>query len=360
MGGKIQFRLLPFRLMPKYRSNTFWKKRRVFVTGATGFLGSWLTKMLVAKGAEVTVLVRNQNRPSDLFLSGTNEKISLVIGAVEEFPKVVNALATQKSEIIFHLASTNINRGNKDSPLNIFETNVRGTYNIVEAYRSKLKNKGCLITASSSEVLKSSIDAETELDGKVSEHPYSVSKKCAEMISKTFRNAYNTNVITIRLPNVYGGGDFNRARIVPSVIYDILQNRNPVIKTEDNLSRRYVYVEDLVRALLLVAEHHFSFFAENAEYEFHRKEAILTIDLVKRIIAASGQTHLYPAIQARTNVHHTLVKQKQLQYVEDLGWSPEIPLGEGLSRALDWYRNYLEQTSLEQENLVQHVPEGVV
>lgn len=320
----------------------FWRRRHVFVTGATGLVGSWLIKALVEKGAEVTALVRNKNCGSELFRSKTAEKVHVVQGVVEDFPNTAKVFAHRKFEVVFHLASTNINRGDKQNPLEIFDTNVRGSYNILTAHRQYMCKDSFVLTTSSKEVLKS-VSSMGDNDGTgESEHPYQVSKRCAEMICKAFRDTYDTNVAIVRLPNIYGGGDFNKARIVPSVIGHLIKNITPVVHSVDRLLRRYIYVEDVVEAFLLIAELRLSSTKTYLDYEFSEDQAISTSALVEQIITTSGKTHLAPMLRLPIKEKPAGINAVPLTTVESLGWREKTNLKEGLYKTIEWYKHNQE------------------
>ena len=146
--------------------------------------------------------------------------------------------------------------------------------------------------------------------------------------------------MTARLPNVYGGGDFNEARVIPSVIKDLLHNKRPTINMSDNIARPYVFIEDIVQALLLLAEHHAVSKIVDTDYGFSNITRVTTVDLVNEIIGISGKKHLSPIVREHCNLEAIEGVQDQITYVNSLGWRPETSIQEGLFRTIEWYKRY--------------------
>lgn len=321
-------------------NNYFWGNKRVFVTGATGLVGPWLIKLLLDKGAQVVALINNYNLPSELFLSGNIHRVTVIEGSIDEYSVIENVLKKQDIEVVFHLASTNNNYGKAFSPLRTFDTNIRGTYNLLEACRLFGDKSMCSVTTSSREVYRD--QNQSPFSDKITqiEHPYEASKKSADMICQVYRTTYGLNVSTIISPNLYGGGDFNWDRIVPGTIRSIIQNERPIIRSNGALVRSYLYVLDFVQALLMIAENSISKAKGSMIYNFKEIELLSTIEIVKRIIKRSKHYELKPVIQNTSKDEKRYLTQSYSNLVDEIGWSQNYTLDEGLYDTIEWYVNY--------------------
>jgi CDP-glucose 4,6-dehydratase len=193
----------------------FWEDRSVFVTGATGLLGSWLCNSLVDEGAIVTCLVRDWVPRSILLQENTINKINLVRGKVEDFYTLERSLNEFEVETVFHLAAQTIVETANRNPRSTFETNIKGTWNLLEACK-RVSTVKQIVAASSDKAYgeqeKLPYDESTPLEGT---HPYDVSKSCADLIAQSYNVTYGLPVSITRCGNFYGGGDLNFNRIVP-------------------------------------------------------------------------------------------------------------------------------------------------
>lgn len=324
------------------QKNFTWDKRRVFVTGATGLIGPWLIKSLLDKGARVNALIRNINRPSELFLSGNINHATVFEGNIENFSTIDQVLKEQKIEIVFHLASTNLNYGKNISPLPTFETNIRGTYNLLEACRLVRNESMCIVMASSREVYGEQNQVLSKKNMLQARHPYEASKKCEDMICQAYHKTYSLNVSTIRCPNIYGGGDFNWNRIIPGTMRSVIRGKHPIIRSDGTLIRSYIFVLDSVEAFLLVAEDNMYHSKGGKIYNFNEHEPLSTLELVKKIISLSKNTNLKPVVQNTSKDeirHHNTIFRNT---VEDLGWVQNYTLDEGLNETFKWYWDFFK------------------
>jgi CDP-glucose 4,6-dehydratase len=321
----------------------FWRNRKVCVTGASGLLGSWLIKTLIEFNSDVTILLRSQSQISRVVPADYLKKIQTVIGSVEDLNSIERMLeSNNRIEIFFHLAASNMNRGLEISPYRLLETNVRGAYNALEACCNYLDKKGCFITASS-------VEATTDPQDRTrSFQPYAVSKQCLEQICESFRISTEMNINVVRLPNIFGGGDFNMKRIVPSTIMSVIKNENPVLNTTCSSQREFLYVEDAVHAFLLVAQRQYKNFSSGANYHLsgalplHRMS---NLQLVNEIISISRKSHLHPITPTEGSGNRRLPPTRISDFTPNdaLDWEPTVSLREGLRATLSWYHSDLEQ-----------------
>ena len=232
----------------------FWLDRPVFVTGGTGLVGSWLVKRLVEAGADVVCLVRDWVPQSELVRTGLIERVKVVRGDIRDPVNLERILGEYEIDTVLHLAAQTIVTIANRNPISTFETNIAGTWNLMEACRRSPKVKQIVIASSDKaygdqEVLPYSED--TPLQG---QHPYDVSKSCTDLIANTYAVSYDLPVAITRCGNFYGGGDLNWNRIVPGTIRSILRGQRPVIRSNGKYIRDYFYVEDGAAAYMLLAE----------------------------------------------------------------------------------------------------------
>jgi CDP-glucose 4,6-dehydratase len=320
---------------------TTWKNHNVLVTGATGLLGSWLTEALLARGANVTALVRDAVPRSRLVTSGAIQRINVVRAALEDYPEVLRAINEYEVETVFHLAAQTIVGTASRSVLSTFESNVKGTWNVLEAARSLPQLVKRVVVASSDkaygnhEVLPYAEDF--PLRGRF---PYDVSKACAELLCQSYAASFGLPVVTTRCGNLYGGGDLNYSRIVPGTIRSALLGQRPVVRSNGKLVRDYFYVEDAVAAYLHLAERMRELRLGGQAFNFGTSEPKSVLEMVALILEAAGRPELQPVVQdqASNEIEKQFLDCTKARKV--LGWKPAFTLRQGLARTVDWYREH--------------------
>ena len=320
--------------------SNFWSDRPVLVTGATGLLGSWLVPELIQRGALVTVLVRDLVPRSKLYEEKWQEQVNVVRGCIEDLAVLERTINEYEIDTVFHLAAQTIVGVANREPLATFEGNIKGTWNILEACR----RVGCtsrIVVASSDkaygdqEVLP--YDENTPLQG---EHPYDVSKSCADLISHTYYKSYNLPVCITRCGNFYGGGDLNFNRIVPDTIRSALQDKPVTIRSDGSYIRDYFYVKDGVLAYLHLAEQMDRKEIWGEAFNFSNELQITVLELVQNILSIIGKTHLVPVIlnQANNEIKHQYLSAEKARQL--LGWRSHYSLEQGLKETIDWYEKF--------------------
>jgi CDP-glucose 4,6-dehydratase len=312
--------------------------RSVFVTGAYGLLGSWLVRALVARGDRVTVLQRDRAPRSALLLEAVEEAVDVVHGDLNEAGLMARTLGEHEVDTVFHLAAQTIVGTANRSPLGTFESNIRGTWTLLEACR--LHGAQRVVVAASDKAYGASAmlpyTEETPLDPR---YPYDVSKAATDLIARSYWHTFGLPVAVTRFANLYGGGDLNRSRLVPEAIGAALAGRAPVIRSDGSPERDFLYVEDAVEAYLLLAD---ALGGEGASGEAFNAGAGAphsVRDVVARICALAG-TEVEPDIRGTGTPNGELDRQ----YVDAsklralTGWEPRVDLDEGLRRTIEWYR----------------------
>jgi CDP-glucose 4,6-dehydratase len=319
----------------------YWRDRPVFVTGAAGLLGGWLVRRLVDSGADVVCLVRDWIPQSELIRGGTIESVKVVRGDVRDRDVVERALGEYEVNTVFHLAAQTIVGIANRNPLSTFESNIQGTWNVLEACRRSPAVQSIVVASSDKaygdqETLPYSED--TPLEGR---HPYDVSKSCADLIAQAYGKTYRLPVSITRCGNFYGGGDLNWNRIVPGTIRSVLRGERPVIRSDGEFVRDYFYVEDGAAAYMLLAEQ----ITGNCElhgisFNFSNELQFTVSNLVKEILQRM-QCSLEPDIrnEASNEIRNQWLSAERARLV--LGWNPLFTLEEGLDRTIHWYRDFL-------------------
>jgi len=322
---------------------TFWTDRPTLVTGATGLVGSWLVKRLVEAGADVTCLVRDWVPDSEAVRSSLLEQVKVVRGDVRDQALLERVLGENEIATVIHLAAQTIVTIANRNPVSTFETNVAGTWCLLEACRRSPLVKQIVLASSDKAYGDHTQLPYTEETPLVGRHPYDVSKSCADLIGQAYAVTYGSPVVVTRCGNFYGGGDLNWNRIVPGTIRSILRGQRPVIRSDGTFIRDYFYVEDGAIAYMLLAE---KLAADpglaGRAFNFSNEIQITVRQLVERILGVMD-SKLLPDVrnEASNEIVHQYLSAAAAR--RDLGWSPRFTLEDGLRRTIDWYRAFFSR-----------------
>ena len=329
--------------MMKEVSTDFWQDRPVFITGATGLLGSWLVKRLDQLGADVVCLVRDWIPQSELVRSQGIEHLKIVRGDVQDERLLERVLGEYEIDTVFNLAAQTIVPIANRNPLSTFDTNIGGTWRMLEACRRSPKVKQIILASSDKAYGEHETLPYTEGTPLKGAHPYDVSKSCADLIARAYAQTFGLPVAITRCGNFFGGGDLNWNRIVPGTIRSILRGRRPVIRSDGHYVRDYFYVEDAVVANILLAEHlcgdqALRGQAFNFSYE-HPMEVLEIVDLILHL------THSDLKPEIRNEDAGEIGKQylSAAKARRVLGWKPLFTFDEGMKRTIEWYKVLLGQ-----------------
>jgi len=321
-------------------TDAFWSDRPVFVTGATGLVGGWLVKRLLSAGADVVCLVRDWVPQCELVRSSLIERVKVVRGDVRDQELLERALGEYEIDTVIHLAAQTIVGVANRNPVSTFDTNIRGTWALLEACRRSPSVRQVVIASSDKaygDQTQLPYAEDAPLKGR---HPYDVSKSCADLIAHAYAHSYQLPVAITRCGNFYGGGDLNWNRIVPGTIRAVLRGQRPIIRSDGNYIRDYFYVEDGAAAYMLLAER----LAEDRSlrgeaFNFSNELQITALELVNEILKRMGSS-LTPDIrnEASNEIRHQYLSAEKARRV--LGWRPLFSLDEGLNRTIQWYREF--------------------
>jgi CDP-glucose 4,6-dehydratase len=323
----------------------FWQDRPTFITGASGLVGVWLVRHLVDLGADVICLVRDWIPHSELLQSPLIDRVKIVRGDVTDQMLLERALGEFEIATVMHLAAQTIVSVANRNPVSTFQTNIGGTWSLLEACR-RTPTIEQIVIASSDKAYGDQkhlpYDEFTPLQGT---HPYDVSKSCADLIGQMYAVSYDLPVVITRCGNFYGGGDLNWNRIVPGTVRSIMRGQPPVIRSDGTYIRDYFYVEDGAEAYTLLAEK----LAENPAlrgqaFNFSNEVQVTVLQLVEKVLSLM-QSSLRPDIRGNAQneiLHQYLSAEKARQM---LGWKPAFTLDEGLRRTIKWYEYFLGAAS---------------
>lgn len=322
-------------------SSNFWQDRRTLVTGASGLLGSWTVQRLLDLGADVVCVLRDWVPQSELVRAHAIEQVNVVRGDICDQKLVERVLGEYEVETVFHLAAQTIVGIANRNPVSTFESNIRGTWSLLEACRHSPLVKQIVVASSD----KAYGDHETlpydEGTPFESRHPYDVSKSCADLIAQCYARTFDLPVAITRCGNFYGGGDLNWNRLVPGTIRSVIRNQRPIIRSDGRYVRDYLYVEDGVAANLLLAER----LERQPElrgqaFNFSTESQVTVSEVVDRILSVM-KSDLQPDIlgDATHEIREQYLTAAKARRV--LGWTPQFDLDTGLQRTIDWYRKFL-------------------
>jgi CDP-glucose 4,6-dehydratase len=317
---------------------SFWKHKPVFVTGATGLMGSWLVKALLGEGADVIALVRDQAPRSMLIREGLINQIAVVNGDLESLPTMRRAIAEYQPHTVFHLAAQPLVQVAKLDPVGTLRANVTGTWNVLEACR--LTGKSNVVVASSDKAYGANPSLpylETHpLQGR---YPYDVSKSCADLITQMYAVTYGLKTAIARCGNLFGGGDLNFSRTIPGVIQATLAGERFVIRSDGKFVRDFLYVKDAAQSYLTLGER----LAEDASlsgeaFNFGLGLRLTVLDIVAMVLALMGHTDLEPIIQnnASAEIREQYLDASKARKL--LNWAPNYNMERALEETIAWYK----------------------
>ena len=312
---------------------------KVLVTGADGFIGSHVARALVEKGAEVTTIVRDLKRKNNIDVLGIRGKINIIHGDLIKYEYCERAINEYDIEFCFHIAAQAIVGPANRSPLSTFESNIKGTWNVLEAARVSKTIKGLIIASSDKAYGQQKKLPYTEESPLYGYYPYDASKACAEMLAKSYFMTYNLPLAITRNANTYGPADMNLSRIIPDVITRLLKNEDPVIRSDGTPERDYMYIKDAVSAYLILAENLNRKDVVGQAFNFGTGKPISVLELYKKIISLMGKK-VEPKIlgQAKNEIDRQYLDSEKAKKV--LNWEAKYSLDHGLKETIEWYKEH--------------------
>lgn len=323
---------------------SFWRDRNVFVTGGTGLLGSWMVQELVRLEANVICLVRDWVPGSRLIREGLVDRVTVVRADLVDYESMLRCLNEYEVNTVLHLAAQAIVGTAARSALSTFESNIRGTWNLLEACKN-VKTVERVVVASSDKAYGSHDVLPYKEDAPlIGRFPYDVSKSCTDLIAFSYFHTYRLPVAVTRCGNLYGGGDLNWNRIVPGTIRSVLRSQNPVVRSDGSYVRDYFFVRDAVQAYLGLAERVHEPGVMGEAFNFGTETPFSVLEVVAHILKVMGRSDLEPQImnQASAEIPRQFLDCEKAARV--LGWRSRFPFEAGLSETIPWYERHLAQT----------------
>ena len=310
----------------------------MLVTGAYGLLGGWLTKALLDAGADVVAVHRDDRPRSVLKLTGLADRISIVHGDIAHDGVIARAIAEYEVDTVFHLAAQTLVPTANKAPLSTFETNIKGTWLLLEACRAHGVQR--TVVASSDKAYGPHTDLPYREEHALQPRfPYDVSKAATDMLTRSYWHTWQLPVAVTRFANLYGGGDFNASRLVPETVTAALAGRRPIIRSDGSPERDFLYVEDAAAAYLAIAEALDGDGARGEAFNAGGGQPHRVLDVVELICRLAG-TGVTPDVRGtgtpEGEIDRQWVDYAKLQQLT--GWAPATDLETGLTRTLDWYR----------------------
>lgn len=325
--------------------NLSWQGRSVFITGAAGFVGRWLSEKLVSQGARVIALDWQGKSDTTGLPLLDSKGFESIQGRVENSEKIERILHDAYVDTVFHLAAINVNIGTSVSPRSIFETNIRGTWSVLEACRL-VPSVARIVLASSSEAedeqKTETIKASTKIRRK--RHPYQVSKISAELVAQAYADTYGMPIAISRSDNIYGGRDLNWNRLIPGVMRSLINGEAPVLRSDGTLARDFIYIDDIVAAYLTLAEKTGDSGVRGEIFHFATGTNTTALDIVTQLCELTGRSDLKPVVLNKSPCER-INSIRPINLERDLlGWASKIDLREGLQLTANWYKKYFHES----------------
>jgi CDP-glucose 4,6-dehydratase len=319
-----------------------WSDKRVFITGATGMVGSSMVARLVNQGASVTVLVQDWDTQSQLIRSKDIEKVNVVTGALEDIGALRRAINKFETDTVMHLGAQTIVGTALRNPLETFEANIRGTYQLLEVCREQSALVKRILVASSDKAYGNSpVLPYTEDMPLRGLHPYDASKTCTDIVAQTYAHTYYLPVTIARCGNIYGAGDLNWSRIIPGTIRATLENKPVRLRSDGTMQRDYLFVEDVVDAFLALAAASDQDGIRGEGFNFSPEKPFTVLEIVDAVLDIMNAKHLAPIIEntAKFEIQHQYLDSSKAKRL--LGWTAANTLKTGLEQTVPWYKQLL-------------------
>lgn len=312
------------------------KGKSILVTGGAGFIGGHLVEELINKGAKVSVIDIKIEKKSLFFTHNLKKKVDFTFLDIRDKLKLKKYLKVNSPEYIFHLAAEPIVERAYENPLDVFETNIIGTVNLLEGIRNNKKIKG-IIAASSDKAYGKTKSTYTESSPLKGDHPYDVSKSCMDLICQTYYKTYGLPVVITRFGNVYGEGDFNSSRIIPGICEAIVSNKTLKVRSDGTYVRDYLYVKSVVSGYIFLLKNFKKLKGE--AFNFSSKDTLSVVDLIKKAEKILNLKIKYQILnKAQNEIPYQHLNDGK---IKKLGWKNNYNLDNSLLNVQKWYKELL-------------------
>ena len=340
----------------------FWKNKKVFITGNTGFKGSWLSQWLLHLGAEIKGFALEPEKLSLFNILELSECYETVAADIRNQDALFKAVSQFKPDIIIHMAAQPLVRSSYSEPVKTLETNILGTIYINEIAR-KINNLSCILNVTTDKVYENDESGKQyeENDKLGGFDPYSASKACSELISSTFNNSFflNSQVSSCvaRSGNVIGGGDFSEDRIIPD-LHRAVENNSILTIRNPNSVRPWQHVLDPLSGYLLLIEKQFEGDKELASpFNFGPLDnsCISVQDLINEMVNCSNlKLEIDYLTQSDNELHESNLLSLDCSKARKLlRWSPKLSIQETAKLTIDWYNSFRENLDMKEFTIKQ-------
>ena len=319
-----------------------WENLSVLVTGADGFIGSWVAKELVEQGADVFTIVRDIKKQSNLDVLWLRNNINIVHGDLVNFDVCNRVMKEYEIYSCFHIAAQAVVGTANISPLSTFESNIKGTWNILEAARLSRFIKRIVVASSDKAYGIQNKLPYTEESPLLGLYPYDASKACADILARAYFKTYGLPIGVTRNANTYGGADLNFSRLIPGTIRSLLLNQQPIIRSDGTLERDYMYVKDAVNAYLTLASNLHRKDVQGDAFNFGTCKPISVLNIYNKIIKLMGKK-IKPKVlgQAKNEIDMQYLSTQKAKKI--LKWQPKYNIDQGLKETVLWYNGFFRK-----------------
>ena len=317
----------------------FWFDKNVLITGVAGFIGSHLAASLLKFNANVVGLIRDKLPVSYFKILDIESKITTVQGKLEDIAFLERIISQYKIDYIFHLGAQAIVSFANQLPLPTFVSNIEGTWCLLDAVRRLGCVKGVVVASSDKAYGQHSSLPYREDFPLNPSFPYDISKACADLISRGYNSTYGLPITVLRCANTYGPGDLNLSRIIPDTIQNLLFDRNPIIRSDGKSIRDFLYIDDAVRAYLLLGMSVAKPNVQGQAFNAGTNLPMAVLNVVEKLIKISAKNRCKSTILGKSTPQGEI----DCQYLDStkiykaVGWQFTTSIDEGLRITWDWW-----------------------
>lgn len=320
-----------------------WIGRNVLITGASGFIGSALVQRMNSEGAKVIALLRPKSEITNPDLIKIKSEISFKKIEINNTSKISEVISKNKIDTLFHLAANNSNFGSLESPLSLFSSNIQATWSVLEACRNNLSIERIVVASSrEAQYLFNSENNTSQLKTKNIWRPYQVSKISAELIALAYADTYDLPIVISKKDNVYGGGDLNWNRLIPSILKNILNGHLPVLRSDGNLHRNYLYIDDVIEALIILAENSNKDGIKGKIVDVTTENSNTAIEIINYVNELNNIANISPIILNESLTERDDKSITKSNTINLIGWSNKTEIKQGLNKTINWYKEYFK------------------
>jgi len=310
------------------------KNKNILVTGGVGFVGGHLVEELIKLKANVIVVDINLDKRSYLFTENLHKNSKVINLNICNYKKLLALIKKYKIEFIFHLAAQALVEDAYENPKYTFDNNTISTVNILEAVRTNTQIKGVIVASSDKSYGKLHKQKYIETDPLAGDHPYDTSKSVTDLISTTYYKTYKIPVVVTRFGNIYGEGDLNFSRIIPGIMKSLIKNEELKIRSDGKYVRDYLYVKDVVRGYLLLAQNIEK--VKGEAFNFGSDDTLNVIEVIRQVEEVLNKKINYKIL----NIAKNEIPYQSLDYSKikkTLGWEPKENIKSTAEKIYAWY-----------------------